>query len=98
MKKFMLNDAETACLGVELVKIGGKKSVSLRKFYKKKDSDEWLPSRQGVLVPLDVSDKLRKAIRVVSEDTQNYKDLGDYKKEKKDEPKKKKSKDEDDDY
>jgi hypothetical protein len=103
MKKLRLGDS--SCLGIELIRTSdGKKMLSLRKFYQKKDSEDWLPTRSGLTIPIEKAMQLRKAMRVVCEDTKTFTQLEEFKRGKKKveeeettKKKKKKVVDEDDD-
>lgn len=39
--------------------------LNLRKFYKTRSSDTWLPAKQGITIPIEKGVKVRKAIREV---------------------------------
>ena len=92
MKRIMLNEEGNSSISIERVKLkSGKHCISLRQWYKKKGDENWNPGRQGILIPVDVETRTRKAIRLCAEDEKDFKDLSDL-----DKKKKKRSEDEDD--
>jgi hypothetical protein len=49
----------------------GEKHMNLRKFYKKKSAEAWLPARQGMTLP---QEKCKKSIKMMIECYQNMDD------------------------
>lgn len=79
MYRIMLNDEETRSAGIERVKLeDGKHKISIRFFYKKADSKEWLPAKQGVMIPVELEGRFRKAMRLCAEDEETFKVLEGY--------------------
>lgn len=63
--------------------------LNLRKFYKTRNSEDWMPAKQGITIPIEKGVKVRKAIREVLDDPKEFIiDFG--KKSKTDKPKSKK--------
>jgi hypothetical protein len=40
----------------------GKYYIDIRKFYEDKDSGEWLPTKKGISIPIDLAQKIIEAI------------------------------------
>ena len=57
------NDSHTSCTAVSLVRVQGELVLDIRRMYKKRDDDEWLPTGKGRMIPF--VHLIEKAKRIV---------------------------------
>lgn len=58
---------ETSKIGVQLIELDGQTFVSIRKFYKKKTDKQYMPAKQGIMIPVEKIGSLRKLLRLAKE-------------------------------
>lgn len=54
--------SDGGCINVEFKETGGKTFLDIRKMYKKKDMEEFAPTKKGIFVPVNKLYALRKAL------------------------------------
>lgn len=57
-----IDKSDSGCIEVAFKETGGKTFLDLRKMYKKKDMDEYAPTRKGIFIPVA---KLRSVHRAI---------------------------------
>ena len=64
MEKKLSRFAKTdgGCIQTEFKETGGKTFFDVRKMYKKKDMDEFAPTKKGIFVPVESLYSLRKTL------------------------------------
>lgn len=91
MPRIKLTDS--TCVEISIFKDKDKGlHLNLRKFYKTKSSDTWLPAKQGITIPIEKGVKVRKAIREVLDSPDDH--IVDFGKGKDKSKKRRKEKDE----
>jgi len=59
--------SDTKAIRIEGVIVRGERYVSLRQMYRKKDQKDWQHAKQGILLDLEKTSKIRRYIKEVVE-------------------------------
>ena len=64
---FSLTKSDAGRIKTSIQKFGGKLYLDIRHYYKSKDG-EWLPTKKGITIPVELTDKFSRRLRKMVKD------------------------------